>query len=181
MTAQRPDNHSTPDGRPESEQPHWRRDFPIDWPQDEYISRRDFTKFVVLTSLAFVAGQFWILLQNFWRTRRGQMPIQEIGAPDDLAVGQSLIFHYPDAHSPAVLIRLDQETFVAYDQQCTHLTCPVIPKPDEGHLHCPCHEGTFDLATGQPIAGPPRRPLPRIVLETRNGRLYAVGKKESLT
>ena len=25
--------------------PPWRRDFPIDWPQDEYVSRRDFIKF----------------------------------------------------------------------------------------------------------------------------------------
>ncbi len=49
-----------PDGRPESEQPDWRRDFPIDVPEDDYVARRDFTKFMGLTSLAFVVGQFWI-------------------------------------------------------------------------------------------------------------------------
>ena len=41
-----------PDGRPLSEQPAWRQDFPIDWPQDEYVERRDFVKFLTLTSLA---------------------------------------------------------------------------------------------------------------------------------
>ena len=61
-----------PDGRPLAEQPKWRQDFPIDWPQDHYVARRDFTKFMVLTSFAFVVGQFWIVLQNFLRRRRGQ-------------------------------------------------------------------------------------------------------------
>jgi hypothetical protein len=41
-----------PDGRSELEQPKWRRDFPIDVAADEYGARRDFTKFMVLTSLA---------------------------------------------------------------------------------------------------------------------------------
>ena len=41
-----------PDGRPMDQQPAWRHDFPIDWPQDHYVERRDFMKFMVLTSLA---------------------------------------------------------------------------------------------------------------------------------
>jgi hypothetical protein len=36
-----------PDFRPADAQPAWRRDFPIDWPQDQYIERRDFMKFLV--------------------------------------------------------------------------------------------------------------------------------------
>jgi Rieske Fe-S protein len=51
----------------------------------------------------------------------------------------------------------------------------VIPKPEEGRLHCPCHEGHFSLASGEPLAGPPRRPLPRILLELRQGRVFATG------
>ena len=39
-----------PDGRPAEEQPAWRQDFPIDWPQDHYVERRDFVKFLTLTS-----------------------------------------------------------------------------------------------------------------------------------
>ena len=45
-----------PDGRPLEAQPAWRQDFPIDWPQDAYVERRDFVKFLVLTSLAFTVG-----------------------------------------------------------------------------------------------------------------------------
>jgi hypothetical protein len=53
-----------PDGRPAINQPPWRRDFPFDWPEDEYRSRREFVAFLMLTSAAFVAGQFWILLMS---------------------------------------------------------------------------------------------------------------------
>ena len=53
-----------PDGRPPGEQPRWRQDFPIDWPADEYLTRREFTKFLMLTSGAFVAGQFFLIAHN---------------------------------------------------------------------------------------------------------------------
>src|SRR4026207_318505 len=65
-----------PDGRPMDEQPAWRTDFPIDWPQDHHVKRRDFMKFMVLTSLAFPAGQFWIAGRNWWRRRRGQAELR---------------------------------------------------------------------------------------------------------
>jgi Rieske Fe-S protein len=42
-------------------------------------------------------------------------------------------------------------------------------------MYCPCHEGTFDLATGRPVAGPPRRPLPRVRLEVRGDEIFASG------
>lgn len=167
-----------PDHRPESEQPYWRRDFPIDWPQDNYVSRRDFTKFMVLTSLAFVAGQFWILLQNFLRAGKGRPPLRKIAPVEKIPVGGALVFDYPGKHAPCLLVRMDEDSFVAYDQQCTHLTCPVIPKLETGQLYCPCHVGIFDIKTGRPIAGPPRRALKRVKLEIRGGAVYATGFEE---
>ena len=49
--------------------------------------------------------------------------------------------------------------------------------PDGGGLalHCPCHNGWFDLESGRPTAGPPRRPLPRVTVEVRGGTVYATG------
>ncbi len=162
-----------PDGRSVDEQPKWRQDFPIDWPEAHYLSRRDFTKFMVLTSLAFTAGQFWIVVRNFLRKRRGAAPIQPVATTDQLPIGGSLAFIYPEAHDTCLLVRTDKNTFVAYSQKCTHLSCAVVPQPDKNRYDCPCHEGSFDLATGVPIAGPPRRPLPRINLEVHSGVVYA--------
>ena len=164
-----------PDSRSPDEQPKWRQDFPIDWPQAHYLSRRDFTKFMVLISLAFTAGQFWIIVRNFLRKRRGEAPILQIATTDQLPIGGSLAFIYPEAHDTCLLVRTDEKTFVSYSQKCTHLSCAVVPQPHQNCLKCPCHEGSFDLATGAPIAGPPRRPLPRINLEVRSGVVYATG------
>lgn len=166
-----------PDGKPDEEQPRWRQDFPIDWGQDEYVSRRDFTKFMVLTSLAFAVGQLWILMLNFFR-RKDDTGEREIASVDDVPVGGVKVFEYPNNHDACVLVRLDENKFIAYSQKCTHLSCPVIPQPQEGRLHCPCHEGSFDLATGRPLAGPPRRPLPIVKIKVRGGKVYATSVEE---
>ena len=75
-----------PDGHPIDQQPAWRRDFPIDWPQDHYVARRDFMKFMILTSLAFTVGQFWIVLQNWLRKARGVPQIKRIGSLNEVPV-----------------------------------------------------------------------------------------------
>ncbi len=167
-----------PDGKPNREQPRWRRDFPIDWQRDDYVTRRDFTGFIVLTSLAFAVGQIWILIQNYLLKKVGKQPLLSIIEKDKLNVGETIIFRYPNEYSPRILVRLDENTFVAYDQQCTHLTCPVMPRIETGRLHCPCHEGSFDIRTGEPLSGPPRRALQRVKLEIRDKTIFAVGIEE---
>ncbi len=164
-----------PDGRPTSEQPRWRQDFPIDWPQDHYVARRDFTRFLVLTSFAFTAGQFWILVQNFFRERRGESPIRPIARVDEVPIGGALTFSYPGELDECVLVRLGEKNFTAYSRQCTHLSCSVVPQPEKARLYCPCHEGVFEIATGEPIEGPPRRPLARIKLDFKQDTIYATG------
>jgi Rieske Fe-S protein len=164
-----------PDGGAHDEQPKWRRDFPIDVEQDNYVARRDFTKFMVLTSLAFVIGQFWIVIQNVLRLRRGALPMQQIARLSDMAVGGSVTFAYPEAHDSCVLVRTGEQRFVAFSQKCTHLSCAVVPQPEKNCFLCPCHEGKFELESGKPLAGPPRRPLPRIKLEILGDAIYATG------
>jgi nitrite reductase/ring-hydroxylating ferredoxin subunit len=167
-----------PDGKPLEEQPRWRQDFPIDWPQDEYRSRRDFARFLLLTSFAFAAGQGWIVLLDARRRAEGKTSVQEIAAVSDLKIGEARLFDYPRKGEACVLVRVSEKDFVAYNQKCTHLSCPVLPKHEEGKFHCPCHEGSFDMRTGQPLAGPPRRPLPRVKVDVRDGRVYALGVEE---
>jgi Rieske Fe-S protein len=163
-----------PDGRPLAEQPRWRRDFPIDVPDDDALARREFTKFLVLTSGAFVAGQCWIGLMSLLRTEQ-PLPDKRIAAERDVRPGGVVEFRYPTDDDPCLLIRLRDGRLVAYGQQCSHLSCAVIPEPERGHLRCPCHNGFFEITEGRPIAGPPRRPLPRIKLEVRDGVIYATG------
>ena len=165
----------TPDGRSASAEPRWHRDFPIAWPDAQWVARREFVKFLMPVSLAFAAGQLWLLVRA-WRRAAAPAPAPlRIARVSDIPAGGSLLFEYPPESASRLLVRLDEATFVAYEQQCTHLTCPVLPAVERGELHCPCHHGIFELATGRPIAGPPRRPLARVTLEVRDGWVVATG------
>jgi nitrite reductase/ring-hydroxylating ferredoxin subunit len=166
-----------PDGRPYHDQPQWRNDFPIDWPQDEFVTRREFTKFLVLTSFAFLVGQIWILAKSLLGRRRPAAPETPIARLESIPVGGSFVFGYPAPHDRCVAFRTDESTLVAFSQKCTHLSCAVIPDAAGGLWRCPCHNGSFELTTGIPVAGPPRRPLERIQLDVRDGVVYAVGRE----
>lgn len=168
-----------PDREPIERQPRWRRDFPIDWPEDDFVSRRDLVKFVVLTSAAFVVGQAWIAYKSAVGRIKASYGRQPIAGVDELPVGGAKTFNYPEGSTPRLLVRTGATSFVAYDQQCTHLQCPVVPAVDKGKLHCPCHNGWFDLHTGAPLAGPPTRPLPRVLLEVSDDQVYATGIAEA--
>jgi Rieske Fe-S protein len=158
-----------------NEKAEWREQFPLNWSDDEYRSRRDFTRLLGLTSLAFVVGHLWIIGRNLTRKTKEKPPPLAIARVDDVPVGGFKLFHYPSQNDPCVLVRLAQNDWVAFEQKCTHLSCPVIPQPQQGRFFCPCHEGVFDLATGEPISGPPRRPLVRVTLAARTDQVYATG------
>src|SRR5262245_33544112 len=163
-----------PDGRPPSEQPRWRTDFPTDTPGDDALARREFTKFLVLTSGAFAAGQCWIGLMSLLRDDT-PLPEKQIAREVDVPPGGVVEFRYPGEGDPCLLIRLSDGRLVAYGQQCSHLSCAGFPVRERGHLRCPCHNGYFEINEGRPVAGPPRRPLPRIKLAVRDGIIYATG------
>jgi Rieske Fe-S protein len=170
-----------PDGAPLAAQPAWRKDFPIDWSVDQYVARRDFAKFLVLISGAFVVGQGWIAAQDLVRSRRAAAPRTKIGSLKDIPVGTARVFGYRNERDHCLLIRLEPNVLVAYSQACTHLSCAVVPRVEAGVLHCPCHEGYFDLKTGRNIAGPPPRPLPKIVLSIEGDDVYAIGVEERVS
>lgn len=172
-----PSGSDPPDGRAWHEQPGWRNDFPIDWEHDHYVSRRDFVKFLCLTSLGFAVGQL-CLLGNAWLNPPVQPERRPVARLDELPVGQSLPFTYPTDRHPCLLVRLSESELVAYSQLCTHLSCPVVAEVARERFFCPCHNGAFDLRDGRPIMGPPRRPLPRIQLAVEDGTVYAVGVLE---
>lgn len=175
VQAERPTDSKMPDDRPLEAQPKWRHDFPVDAGREDDIERRDFIKFMVLVSGAFATGHVWILAKDRVQREHCPLPEQAIARVADVKVGSAYSFNYPGPDDPCLLVRADEQTFLAYDQKCTHLSCAVLPRVEERTLECPCHHGSFDLMTGRPTAGPPRRPLPRIVLEVRNGTVYAKG------
>src|SRR5690625_7352305 len=77
--------------------------------------------------------------------------------------------NYKKDHEVAILIILKEDRFVAYQNACTHLQCPVFWEESSHNMICPCHHGVFDPETGSPTAGPPRRALPEIELKIDDG------------
>jgi len=59
---------------------------------------------------------------------------------------------------PALVMRRADGSFLAFNANCTHLSCIVQYKNDTDQIWCACHNGVFDL-TGKNISGPPPRPL----------------------
>ena len=75
------------------------------------------------------------------------------------------------------MIRTGEDEYVSYSQKCTHLSCAVYYSQAENRLECPCHKGFFSIKDGAVLQGPPSRPLPRIVLESRGEQLVAIEVK----
>ena len=99
----------------------------------------------------------------------------KIDGANELQPGSSLNFFYPTDKDTAILIRTRDGQYYAYGQKCTHLTCPVYYSKDHNRLECPCHEGGFDVKSGDVLYGPPPRPLDRVEIETRGNEVWATG------
>ena len=156
-----------------SKEPLWKDEFSINRADEQYVSRRQFTKFLMLTSLGMFAGNVWILIRS-WVSQEHAYPEQTIGSIKDIPIGGVRLFRYPTEKDPCILIRPDEQTFVAYSQKCTHLSCAVFYAPEKNRIECPCHEGYFSVKNGDVLQGPPQRPLPRVKLERRGDSLVAV-------
>jgi Rieske Fe-S protein len=156
------------------EPPRWRRDFPIHWENDHYVSRRELAKFLTLGSALLVGANALIALVGRFR-RQPAAPARRIAGGAALTPGQSLLFRYPTDEDPCILVRRSDGSLAAYSQVCTHLSCAVVHRAETDSLFCPCHLGSFSSAEGLPTAGPPTRRLPRIRVESRGGELWAVG------
>ena len=136
------------------------------------VSRRDYLRILVTISGGLMAGAVAMAAGVFPRRTGTAAPVRVAAS---LAKGKWVRFAYPTEEDRAIVIRLPGGRLVAYSAICTHLSCAVIPKPGEGVLDCPCHDGRFDASDGSVVHGPPPRPLPIIELEERSDGIYAVG------
>jgi len=124
-----------------------------------------------MTGLAALAAGVVVLIRRRART----YPEIVVAQDGDIPVRGSKIFTYPTDIQPCILLRPSGDNYVAFSRICTHASCPVHYQPDENRLDCPCHGGIFSGADGSVLAGPPPRPLPRIILERRGQDLVATG------
>jgi Rieske Fe-S protein len=158
-----------------STKPAWSEEFSVYAAEDAYVQRRQFTKFLVLTSFGMVAGQAWIWVKSLAARPRSEWPEAIVAHASEIAPGTVKFFKYPTDTDPCILVRRTNGELSAFSQKCTHLSCAVYYAPQRDRLECPCHEGYFSAATGRVLQGPPPRPLPRIRIEQRGDNVVAIG------
>jgi arsenite oxidase small subunit len=112
-------------------------------------------------------------------------PRVRVVALNRLRVNRPVDFRYPLKAQPNVLVDLGhrvpggvgpKRSIVAYSTLCQHMGCPVAYSRSQREFVCPCHQSRYDAERLSSIVqGVATRALPRVLLEVRNGSVYAVG------
>lgn len=154
-----------------------RTDFPIEFEDDHYVTRREFFKFLTLASGGLAAGSVALAAYTSIPKEKLSFDPKLVCRVEELESGTSLAFSYPRTQDLCLLVRRQDGEFVAYSRRCTHLSCPVHYENDSDgeRLYCPCHNGAFSVEDGRVLQGPPPHPIPRITLEQRGDEIWAVG------
>lgn len=149
---------------------HWKQDFPINRSEANQVSRRDFAKLLAVVSGGMVAGNAVIAGKALSDNDEINYEKQIVCTKNDIPTGGTKSFVLPHENIPYILVRTEQEEYYAYEQKCTHLSCAVYYKPGTGKIECPCHNGWFDVKTGEVLQGPPPRPLKKleVIIEGEN-------------
>ena len=156
------------------------RDFPVRADEDSYVTRREFTKFLGLTSLAFFLGTAMAAGRRLWtKFAANEAGAARVVAVSEIPVGGYTLFRYPTGDDPCILLRLGEDRFVAYNQQCAHISCPVMFNAASRQLECPCHKGFFSAEDGRVLAGPPKRGLDALKVSIRKDEVWVKYESES--
>ena len=133
------------------------------------ITRRDFLG-VAWAALTVVlggetAGVLFIFIQPI--STGGFGGVVNAGKVDDFLRGSI-------THNQAgrfYLVRMEDGSFLAIWQKCTHLGCSVPWVDAEKQFHCPCHGSLYDQL-GEVQGGPAPRPLDLFPVTIKDGQVF---------
>ncbi len=152
-------------------------EFPVDWEDDHFVTRREFFKLVTVASGTLALGTTAMAIYSAIPKGKRSFEPAKICKVAAIGPGAFLAFSYPRPSDLCILVRTASGKLTAFSRRCTHLSCPVVYEPEtRGEvLYCPCHNGAFSLEDGRVLQGPPPHPLPNILIEVRGDEVYAVG------
>ena len=160
---------------------NWKKDFPINKQDATQVSRRDFAKFLTLVSGGLMAGSGLVAAKAYFLPKEKVLGEHFICNLDEVPKGGTRPFVLEGSQIPYILIHLENGEFRAYEQKCTHLSCSVFYAPGTGKIECPCHHGFFDAMSGQVLAGPPPRALPRLEVFFKENQIFVKSFDESIS
>ncbi|MEW5828803.1 MAG: Rieske (2Fe-2S) protein [Chloroflexota bacterium] len=136
------------------------------------MTRRDFLKLAqgagAVLGAAAIGGP---VVAYFYPPKLEEMPSEPVlVCPEsELPVGDSRTI--PFGRYPALVIHT-ADGLKAYSAVCTHFACIVKWNAEDQMIECPCHEGYFDVLTGEVVSGPPPAPLEGLETEIVDGLIY---------
>lgn len=111
-----------------------------------------------------LSGDLWSLEGNKVQVKLSQMP-------EPLPKGGAVYLKGGTLSKPVLLLRTEDDRFLAFEDRCTHFGRKLDPVPGESELRCcSLFHSTYDLE-GKNISGAAKRPLTRYVVEQSNGDL----------
>ena len=84
------------------------------------------------------------------------------------------------AQTAAWLRRVEDDRFIAFSMNCTHLGCPVRWLADADLFMCPCHGGVF-YKNGAVASGPPPKPLNQYPVRVYNDEVQILTSPVPIT
>lgn len=152
-------------------------DFPIERVEAEHVSRREFAKFLCLVSGGMAVGSGWVAVKDRLLPPHRIQGEAFVCNVSEVPVGGTHPFSVAGSKIPFILIHLNDGSWRAYQQKCTHLSCAVFYQPEADKIQCPCHNGWFDARTGSVLQGPPPRPLPHLEVVIKGEEIYVTEPK----
>lgn len=102
-------------------------------------------------------------------SRAGGQNFLTVGRTDRFHEGQLAVFN---VNGDRIAVAKVGGRFYAFDDSCTHKHCSLSEGDLEGTaVVCPCHGGTFDVTTGNVLAGPPPLPVRTYPVRVNEGDL----------
>jgi hypothetical protein len=95
----------------------WKDEFSVHAADERYVTRRQFTKFLVLTSLAMFVGQVWILVKSWFARQPVAPPQQGIARIGEIGVG--------DVQETLLSVSVEYGSFDEWWEPLTHGVGPA--------------------------------------------------------
>ncbi len=142
------------------------------------MDRRDFLKKIIKAFFFSISFSLILILSYIYPSRIKQKKLSYIYLTEEEALHKSgikrLEYKY-NLHEKTIVsfvfLKKEGEELTAFSPLCTHLGCLLKWNNIEKEFVCVCHGGKFDM-DGKVIAGPPPKPLERLPLSIRDGKVY---------
>ncbi len=153
------------------------------------------TRAETLEKTLWAEGVHLVTDVTFRRIKAADIPINELitAQPENMKVLHGTQLQQAKAKASIIIVRMDPNRIkvpesrrdwhvggiMCYSKICTHVGCPInLFERQTGHLLCPCHQSTFDLAnSGVVIFGPAARSLPQLPI-TMDADGYLIARSD---